>query len=50
VGALLGGAAGEAFGLPAVYIGAAATIVGMACLLTATGLWRASPAAPGSSA
>jgi len=46
LGAVLGGVAGEAFGLPAVYIGSAATITGMALLLCATSLWRA----PGPSA
>jgi hypothetical protein len=46
VGAVLGGAAGQAFGLPAVYVGSAATITAMAFLLGATSLWRA----PGPSA
>jgi hypothetical protein len=46
VGAVLGGAAGQAFGLPAVYMASAATITGMALLLCTTSLWRA----PGPSA
>jgi MFS family permease len=41
LGAVLGGAAGEAFGLPAVYSGSATTIVLMALLLSGTSLWRA---------
>ncbi len=40
LGAVLGGAAGQAFGLPAVYTGASATIVAMALFLTGTSLWR----------
>jgi len=41
LGAVLGGAAGEAFGLPAVYTASASLITGMAFLLCATSLWRA---------
>jgi MFS family permease len=50
LGAVLGGAAGQAFGLPAVYTGAAAAIVGMAVVLTATTLWRGRPVAGGRAA
>ncbi len=41
VGAVLGGAAGQAFGLPVVYGGASLTIVAMALALTGTTIWRA---------
>lgn len=47
VGALMGGAAGEAFGLRAVYLGSATAITAMALLLCATSLWRVrEPTAP----
>lgn len=41
LGAVLGGAAGEAFGLPVVYIVSASAIAGTALLLTFTSLWGA---------
>jgi len=50
LGAVLGGAAGQAFGLPVVYTGASATIVAMALLLTATSLWDRQAAAGGAAA
>lgn len=40
LGAVLGGAAGQAFGLPWVYGGASAAIVLMALALTGSALWR----------
>ncbi|MBS1195901.1 MAG: major facilitator superfamily 1 [Actinobacteria bacterium] len=50
LGAVLGGAAGQAFGLPAVYAGASAAIVAMSLALTATGLWGRRAAAEGPAA
>jgi len=50
LGAVLGGAAGQAFGLPVVYTGASATIVAMAFVLTATSLWRRQGVAGGAAA
>ena len=47
LGAVLGGAAGEAFGLPPVYAGASVAIVGMSLVLTTTSLWHGRPAAGG---
>jgi MFS family permease len=40
LGAVVGGVAGEAFGLPVVYTGSAAPIAAMALVLCTTSLWR----------
>lgn len=45
LGAVLGGAAGQAFGLPMVYGGASLSIVAIAMALTGTTIWRARQAA-----
>jgi MFS family permease len=47
VGAALGGAAAEAFGVNAVYLASAGAIVVLAAALTGTSLWRVDAAAPG---